>query len=444
MVPALLFFAALAGAVLTKGLIGVVFPVTIVLVFSLGTGEWRRLRHFHAGKGVLLFLALALPWHILAARRNPGFLWYFFVNEQLLRFLGRRQPVDYESISLPIFWGLVLLWLFPWSAFLPAIRHVVDLERHRTREARSVVLLSLIWAAVVLAFFSVSSRIEHYALPLFPPLALLVGIALTPGSLSDGPADLRRQRWVGRGFGFLALLGGLFGAVAAGLGFLWLRGWHPGAARDAVGHHLIAYKFYFAPLFALPSATLSRLFAPLLATAAIVSIGLVGAWWLNRRGHRVRAIMALSGMMMVFCLLTFHSLAVCEETLSSKQFGRVLAELYRPGDEAIAVGDFETVNSVNFYAPIPIGIYHGGAAVLEWGLRYPDAPARMFGREDLVARWKGEGRTFVLTPDPLLPELPIEGYSIVLRSGGRTLVCNRPIAPGSVRETRLGRREHHS
>jgi hypothetical protein len=304
----------------------------------------------------------------------------------------------------------------------------VHLSRYRSREARAIVWLSLSWTIVVLLFFSVSSRIEHYALPLFPPLALLVGIALTPESLFDLPEDARRQRWIGRGFSFLGILGAALAVISAGALLLWASGWQPiGDMREAAELHLLSYKFYFAPLFDLPPSTLARLVEPLLGTTVALSLGLVLAWWMNRRGWRVRAVGILAGMMMVFFLFAFQSLAVCEEVLSSKQFGRELSRLYRPGDQAIAVGDFETANSVNFYSPLPIAVYRGTAAVLQWGLSYPDAPATILTRGDLLARWKGPDRTFVLTPDALLQELPLEGYSVVLRSGGRTLLCNRPI-----------------
>jgi 4-amino-4-deoxy-L-arabinose transferase-like glycosyltransferase len=415
--PALLFYAALAGAVLTKGLIGLLFPAAIVGLFVLRLRAWPRLLRFHIGKGAVLFLALALPWHLLAARRNPGFLWYFFVNEQFLRFLGRRQPLDYESISVPAFWALILVWLFPWTAFLPALRSGASSIGKRGEQPRALVVLSTSWAAVVLVFFTVSSRIEHYSLPVLPPLALLIGAALAPAG-----ADEVLRRRVQRGFAALAIAGAGLALLTAAGALMWLRGWEPEAVfRGPAGPHLAAYRNYFAPLFDLPANTLARLLRPLAGTCAAFSIGLVAAWWVNRRGRRIPAVLVLCATMMSFCYFAFKSLGACEEFLSSKQFGTALAELYRPGDSAVAVGDFETANSVNFYSPV----YGGSAALLEWGLRYPDAPQRILSVEDLVRRWNGPARTFVLTPDDLIPTLPLPQYSVILRSAGRSLLCNR-------------------
>lgn len=426
--PAMLFYAALAGAVLTKGLIGIFFPVAIILSFMAWRKDSRRLRQFHLLKGMFFFLALALPWHVLAARRNPGFLWYFFVNEHFLRFLGRRQPVDYESISLPVFWGLMLLWLFPWSAFFPALRSLLQTMVHRPGPVRAAVQISFVWAAVVLVFFSISSRIEHYALPAFPPLALLIGMALAPENRLDLAADSGRQRWVARGFSFLGILGGVIGLLLLTAALIWWGGrFNLFRLQDFAAGHLRAYRYYFAPLFDMPAHILARLQTPLAGTGLALSIGLPGACWINRRGGRMCAVLVLAVTMMIFCVLAFQSLGFCEEILSSRQFGQRLNTLSRTGDTVIAVGDFETANSLNFYCDVPLEVYMGTAAVLEWGLRYPDAPARILSGTDFAARWEGLNRTFVLVPDSQIGSLQLKKACVVLKSAGRSLICNQPV-----------------
>jgi 4-amino-4-deoxy-L-arabinose transferase-like glycosyltransferase len=429
--PALLFFAALAGTVLSKGMIGIVFPTAIIFLFLMPKREWSRLKRFHLGKGTLLFLALALPWHLLAAKRNPGFLWYFFVNEQVLRFLGKRQPVDYESISVPIFWVLILVWFFPWSAFLPAVRSVFQNIRSRASGLRSLVWLCLSWVVVVLGFFSFSSRVEHYSLPLIPPLALLVGVTLFSEKLDDAQLQRRHSQWIARGFSFLAIIG-----VAIGLAFCAMlalsmmegRGAQPDAGIQA--RHIRAYSFYFAPIFDLPPQIVEHLRQPLLGTCLAFSLGLLGAWWVNRRGWRMQAILVLSAMMAAFCLFAFKSLRVVEDALSSKQFGLALARLYKPGDCAVTLGDFEAANSINFYSPVLLEVYRGTAAVLDWGLRYPDAPQLILSKSDFELRWNGARRTFLLLPDGQIDALHLNHRSLVLRSGGRTLFCNQPVERG--------------
>src|ERR1035437_7332110 len=118
-------WTALALAVLTKGLVALVFLFGTAIVSLALTGEarnWRRLKPF---SGVLFFLTIAAPWHILAGLRNTGgmnghgFFWFYFINEHVLRFLGRRIPRDYNKLPGYLYWSLHIVWLFPWSLFLP-------------------------------------------------------------------------------------------------------------------------------------------------------------------------------------------------------------------------------------------------------------------------------------------------------------------------------------
>ena len=130
-------WAALALATLTKGLIAPVFFVGAAIPLLLLSGQWRRWREFKPLTGLLLFLAIAAPWHILAGLANPdqghpvgnhptpgnvhGFWYFYFVNEHVLRFLGERFPHDYNKLPFVAYWLLHLVWLFPWSLFLPAV-----------------------------------------------------------------------------------------------------------------------------------------------------------------------------------------------------------------------------------------------------------------------------------------------------------------------------------
>jgi 4-amino-4-deoxy-L-arabinose transferase-like glycosyltransferase len=422
---ALLFYAATAAAVLSKGLIGLAFPFAIAVLFLIWDRNLHRLKHFHIGKGSLLFLVISVPWHLLAAHRNPGFLWYYFVNEQVYRFLGKRQPLDYESISLPIFWALVLVWLFPWSAFLPAIRHGIRNSSARQARVRCTVRVCASWALVVLVFFSFSSRIEHYSMPIFPPLALLIALALSQESQLGPAADSRRQRSVAHGFVFLGVLGVVFALLLIASG-VWLGGWFSGQSpsHTAVAR-LHAYKYYFAPLFDMPPDVLVALKTPFLGTCAALAAGLLGAWWLNRRNLRMRAVMALNLTMALFCFFAFQSLGICEGVLSSGQFGQKLNQMYRPGDSAVVLGDYETANSINFYAPLTLYVHGGTAALLQWGMRYPDAPGLMLPRPALDEKWRGPQRTFLLGPEDKVNALGLQPAYPVMRSAGRILVCNQ-------------------
>ena len=125
------FAVTCALNVLTKGLIGLVFPLGVVGLYLLLTGNLRHLLRLRIVSSTLVFLVVAVPWHVLAALRTPtqgnvrGFLWFYFVNEHFLRYLNKRVPRDYDTVPLLLFWGLLIIWLVPWSAFLPqALREV--------------------------------------------------------------------------------------------------------------------------------------------------------------------------------------------------------------------------------------------------------------------------------------------------------------------------------
>ena len=424
----MLFFAALAAAMLTKGMLGVVFPAAIVLIFMTLKADWPRLKRFHSGKGAILFLALALPWHLLAAHRIPGFLWYFFINEQVLRFFGKRQPVDYQSIPVHIFWALILVWFFPWSAFLPAIGSFFKDIRSRLSDSHPLFMLCLIWTAVVLGFFSFSSRVEHYSLPLIPPLALLAGISLFPQKLDEAQLQRRQDKWINRGFSFLAIIGAIIGIALCGMiVFLIIKGKDFQPDIGVNEHNVYAYSYYFAPVFDIQPQTLEQL-RPLLTGACLaLSMGLLSAWRINRRGRRLRAVLVLSVMMSLFFICAYKSLRALEDALSSKQFGLELARLYHPDDYVVTLGDFEAANSINFYSPVLLKIYDGTAAVLDWGRQYPDAPQLILSRDDFESRWNSAMRTFIIIPDQQIETMNLKHSNLVLRYGGRTLLCNLPV-----------------
>ena len=184
------FFGAVA--VLTKGLIGAAFPAIIILAYLLISGELRRLAQLKLFTGTLLFLAIAAPWHIAAGLSNPGslmvgtpspsqgrgFFWFYFMNEHLLRYIGKRYPTDYDTVPLPLFLGLHLVWLFPWSFFLPlAIKDIPRRVRNLNREDR-ITLFLVVWAVLVILFFCFSTTQEYYTMPSYPAFALLISCAL--------------------------------------------------------------------------------------------------------------------------------------------------------------------------------------------------------------------------------------------------------------------------
>ncbi len=132
--------------------------------------------------------------------------------------------------------------------------------------------------------------------------------------------------------------------------------------------------------------------------------------------------------MVVFQLSAVHSLRICEDLVSSKSFGVALAQIAEPGDKVVVVGDYETANSINFYAPVQLLVCEGGAASLGPGLGYPDAPRLVVTIEEVRALWRSGERAYVLGDEKAFTMLNIESNTTITTSAGRILATNQPVA----------------
>ncbi len=167
------FFTLSAGALMTKGLLGIVLPGGIILLWSLFYKRSDALKLAFNPWGIFLFLGLALPWHILASLRNPEFFDFYIIHEQILRFL---TTVHKRSQPFWFFIPIIFLGLFPWIAFL----HKSLVETYNTLKTKAETHLTdaflVIWIVFIFLFFSASSsKLIPYIVPVFPAFALLLG-----------------------------------------------------------------------------------------------------------------------------------------------------------------------------------------------------------------------------------------------------------------------------
>ncbi|MDE2368411.1 MAG: glycosyltransferase family 39 protein [Burkholderiales bacterium] len=167
-------WAAMAAAVLTKGLIGIVLPGLALVVYTLAARDWALWRRLQIVGGALLFLLITAPWFVIVSQRNPEFAWFFFIHEHWQRYTStvhqRGEPIWYFVPQL-------LAGFLPWIGLAPAM--VAALRAEPARGFRPL-LFCACWAASIFAFFSLSgSKLPGYILPVFPALALIAGVALT-------------------------------------------------------------------------------------------------------------------------------------------------------------------------------------------------------------------------------------------------------------------------
>jgi 4-amino-4-deoxy-L-arabinose transferase-like glycosyltransferase len=173
-------WAAMAGAVMSKGLVGMVIPGSVLLIVSLWRRDFGLWRRMHLVSGGLIFLALTAPWFVLVSQRNPGFAEFFFVHEHFARYLSnvhRREGAWWYYLPL------LLAGLLPWTGGLPwLVRRDKLVTGSADIMARRVLVA---WCGFVLVFFSISgSKLPSYILPMFPALVLLLTLKLREAGAS--------------------------------------------------------------------------------------------------------------------------------------------------------------------------------------------------------------------------------------------------------------------
>lgn len=403
-------YAALALATLTKGLIAPVFFVGAAVPYLLLTGEWRRWRELRLLTGTLLFLAIAAPWHILAAVRNQGFLWFYFINEHVLRFLGRRYPKDYNKLPFALYWSLHLVWLFPWSLFFP-LATLAAWRRWKQRGAggwlapfrnltfadKSTLLLTL-YGAFILLFFSVSTNQEYYTFPAYFPLLILTCAVLA--RFEEASTTNLSCSAVLAAHGLFAIIG-VIAAVMLAYG-LWSSrhiAYPPdiGAvlARQAGNN----YTLSMAHFFDLTGESFAALRLPALIAAIALLIGPAIAWLLRARLRHFCATLSVAFTAAVFLVAAHVALVRFGPMLSSRQIADAFNQYAKSADTLVVYGDQAISSSVIFYSGRQAMLVNGKSSSMLWGSHYPDAPRIFLDDADLASEWGRGERRFLVVPE---------------------------------------------
>lgn len=423
---AYVFWAALGVGFLLKGLIAMVFPMAAVVLFLAFSGELRRWRELKPFTGSLVTLAIAAPWVILATLRNPpyfdftmrsapgeyhGFFWFFFLNEHLFRFLNMRHPRDYNTVPRAAFWLFHLLWLFPWSLWLPrALSRPAELESSAARMR----LLCFCWTGFLLVFFTFSTTQEYYSMPCYPALALLLGAAL---------AREEGSKWPARSLGLLT------GATAAALTamFFLSSGYPtPGDISQALTLNPDAYTLSLGHMRDLTMPAMAYLRTPLLMAAVAFAIGTVGCWAFD--GLRRAAL--LTAMMVLFTFAARQALIAFDPYLGSRPLADALRRA--PRGEVIFDNQYYTFSSIFFYANVRRGwLLNGRVNNLEYGSYAPGAPNVFLNDQQFAERWRRPELHYLLVEGPSLPRLEAlvgkHSLHLVKAAGGKSLFANGPL-----------------
>jgi 4-amino-4-deoxy-L-arabinose transferase-like glycosyltransferase len=427
--------AICALAVLTRGLIGLIFPGGAILAFITLTRGWRRWRELRLFSSFAIFLAVAAPWHILAGLRAPGFFWAYFINENVNRALGTRLPHDYSAVPLWLWWAEHFIWLFPWSLFAPLMFR--DFPARSTWASNSdpksqARFFLFVWAGLILLFFTIESgsRMEYYSFGAWPALALLLGYGLAH-------AEMANDRWLlymGRA---MAALGIVIG-VAAGAA-LWFFARNSSAndfSSDVRPHGTDFYQSSMAHILDLTPKALADLHWPILIAAVSVVAALLGFGILREKKHAVASTLALALGMVGFFLAATIAEKAFDPTLSSRALAFELNKTLRPGDQVAVYGDIRVAPSIAFYSHLRLLLYNATGSNLEFGSHYPDAPKTFFTDQDFRDLWQGAQRVLLVVStdknDEVLQRLPKDDTWILAAEGGKTVYVNQPPDPGSL------------
>ena len=386
-------YASAALATLTKGLIGFLVTGAVMFLWLLIFNQWRRLRPFYLPTGAILFLAIAVPWHLLAAQRSDAWAHFYFIHEHWERFIttvghDRYQPWWY-------FIPVVLGGIFPWMGFLwPAVRDALAggwARRHENARAWFFVL----WAGFIFLFFSKShSKLIPYILPVFPPLAVLLGAWISRVVTEDARPRLRAGVWI-------------YSLVATGLGlglaYAMLR---PGIIRHA--------------------AQLQALRADGLYCAFVLLVSAGAVHWLWRNRHAFTVFLTMAAAVMVLLL----ALADSQDKIA-RPGTRELAYLFKahakPGEKVYHYAEY--FHDFSYYAECETGVV-GNVGELELPIDpAAQASGRFIEEPEFRRQWTGADRIWAVARKTETAKLfadPTFRYYLLDESRSHYLFSNQP------------------
>lgn len=355
-------FAALAF--LTKGLIAIAFPAMIVGLWILLLNRFDLLKKMYLIAGILLFALIVCPWYILVQKANPAFLHYFFITQQVTRFLssGEFNNKTIVWFYLPI----VLLGFFPWTIFLLQAMQQSLSNVWRERQQHPTELFLLLWIAVIFVFFSIPhSKIMGYILPIFPALALIVGHYLS-------------RQWEKKTFGL-------------GLFFFILLGTLLASALLALPH----YQWL----------DLAPAFFPYLITIAIILLSSVIVALGCLKIKNLRWLVLLCLLCSVAMLLTLTRGAFYLNDNSAKPLVTVLQKIIKPQDEVVTYFKYyqdvplylgRRVTIVNNWQSPDIPLNDNWMREFWYGMPFQQTDAWLISEKKFWTRWQSDKRVFVL------------------------------------------------
>lgn len=398
------FYLACGLALLAKGLIGVVFPAGIIFFYLLFNRRWRLLREMRLPGGILILLVVTVPWFVLVSLRNPDFADFFFIHEHVERFLTtahrRYQPFWF-------FIPILLLTMLPWSFYVP--RALMQGMRTRLRQDNDPRFFLVVWVVFIFIFFSAShSKLIPYILPIFPPLAMLIGIMFAGFTTSN---DTGKR--VATESKFLAVI--LILAAIGVVGYSLL----PELAPLLIRHGIVE-----------PAGSLVTK-QPIITPAGGVVLCLifmfmgVTAFWSTRgKSIPVLFISLCFGSYLLEAVGQHFVLERIAHKKSSRELGLLAREL---STKESVLASFGYEQSLPFYAQRRTVVV-GGKGELDFGSRRGDQAAWFIDENSFSKLWQGKQQVITLLKrreyDQIASSL-VPAPTILSQKGKKLLISNR-------------------
>ncbi len=351
----LLFYAALALGLLTKGLISIVLPLGIIFWYMLLTKEWRIVKDLLYWPGIGLFFIISVPWFYLVCHANADFFYFFFIREHFLRFATKMM---HRYKPFWFFIPIVLVGTFPWLGFLPALFSAEGVLRHNlSKFGQKDNLYLLLWFFIIFIFFSISdSKLAPYIMPCMSPLAVLLGATIWQ--------SLNLNYWLGHG---LALtFGGWITFVVALLG--------------------TNYYYHF-----LPNKIVIHNASLLLATLFFGSVLLLILWWRTKNMALTTLAIIIISFSSAFGLQNIQSYVA--NTRTAQYIAADIATIRQPNAAIVSYGDY--IQGIPFYLKTRVYVanYRGELA---FGSYQKEGQGWFLNSAELQRLWSSPRQVFIV------------------------------------------------
>lgn len=344
-------FASAALAVLTKGLIGIVFPIMIIGTWVTLLNEWRLLKNLYLPSGLFIFLLITVPWHLLVGWKNPEFFYFYFIEQHFLRYttehVGHYQPAWF-------FIPVLILGFFPWVAFLP--QTIVNLFRKQGHQFK-LELFFLLWALLIFIFFSISkSKLIPYILPIFVPLAILIARYLTQTIFENTYKGIRID--------YIGLL---------------------------ILSCIIAIVFYLLPMYAIFADEHTAIFYLYMAAVILLAGTFIASVYAFQNSH-LKAILILLLTTSFFLLTTLMAVPAID-TRTILPLASMLNPILSNDDEVITFNQY--YHDLPFYLKRKVSILNWRNE-LSYGIKHQDSHEWMLDDTAFWQVWRSSKRVFVM------------------------------------------------